>query len=65
VRRAASRARRLQTRELRRAGDSHCIAHVRIGPNSFVAYDDGCLCATLPVAAEQVSGFLSLAFHRQ
>jgi hypothetical protein len=45
--------------------DSHCIAYVRIGPNSFVAYDDGCTSyATLPVAAEQITGFISLAFYR-
>jgi hypothetical protein len=46
--------------------DSHCVAYVRIGQNSFVAYDDGCSShATLPMTAEKVTGFISLAFYRQ
>jgi hypothetical protein len=43
---------------------SHCIAYVRIGPNSLVACDNDCSsCAALPMAAEQISGFIPLAFY--
>ena len=46
--------------------DHHCIAYVRTGQNSFAAYNDGYTSyATLPAAAEQISGFVSLAFYRQ
>ena len=46
----------------------HCIAYVRLGQNSFAAYNDGYTSyAALPAAAEQIMimGFVSLAFCRQ